>query len=251
MRSVIRMTCLLAATVAAGGAHAQGGPFRVDDTGITDPGGFKLEGWSAFSTQRSRERSVVLGAGTTLTALPFIEFTLAMARDGEARNDEDSENRRLWSTAVLPSLKAEILPLDTHGIGLALSAGFSYRTAFHRPTPDPDAPARLRRLDAPFATAIVSVAPIESVTLNLNLGVEHDRMETRTAPTWGVGAAWQASERIALVGETFGSDRGRTGLQGGLRYSALEGRLDLDLVLGRNLTDERATWLTLGFATRW
>lgn len=35
-----------------------------------------------------------------------------------------------------------------------------------------------------------------------------------------------------------------------MRFSLLDGTLDLDLVLGRNLSDEHATWFTAGFATQ-
>jgi len=231
------------------GALAQGGPYRVDDAAIAAPGTFKLESYGAFSVNRSRERAYTVTPGATFAALPFVEFSLGLERAGEARGD-DADKLRFWSTVVSPQAKVALLPIERHGIGLALKTGFSYRTALQRPEPDADAPQRFRRLDLPFATAIVSVAPIESVTVSANLGVEYDRTETRAAPTWGLGAAWEAIESLSLIGAVSGSDRGRAALQAGLRKTVLDGRLDLDVALGRNLSDERATWIIAGFAAR-
>ena len=240
---------LAAAPAFAPKALAQGGPYRVDDAAIAAPGTFKLESYGAFSVNRSRERGYTVTPGATFEALPFVEFSLGIERAGDARGD-DSGKLRFWSSVVSPQAKVALLPIERHGIGLALKTGFSYRTALQRPEPDADAPQRFRRLDLPFATAIVSVAPIESVTVSANLGVEYDRTETRAAPTWGLGAAWEAIESLSLIGAVSGSDRGRAALQGGLRKTVLDGRLDLDVALGRNLSDERATWIIAGFAAR-
>lgn len=210
-------TLLLALATAAGAlgpALAQGGPYRVDDSEIAPPGTVKLEGYGSFSVNRARERGYTLTPGGTFEALPFVEFSVELARDGEARGDE-ADKLRVWSSGVSPQLKVSILPLERHGVGLALKAGVSYLTAAQQPAADPETPRRFRRLDLPFATAIVSVAPIEGVTVSANLGVEHDRTETRTAPTWGLGAAWEAIETVSLIGAVSGTDRGRAALQGG------------------------------------
>lgn len=90
-----------------------------------------------------------------------------------------------------------LLPIERYGIGLALKTGVSYRTAAQRLGADAEGPGRPRRLDRPFATAILSLAPVETVALNLNLGIEHDRTETRSAPTWGLGVAWAVLAPIA------------------------------------------------------
>jgi hypothetical protein len=254
MRLLRTLALALAASLAAAPALApkalaQGGPYRVDDAAIADPGTFKLEAYGSFSVNRSRERGYTLTPGATLDALPFVEYSVELAREAEARGDEE-DKLRFWSTGVSPQLKVALLPIERHGIGVALKAGVTYLTSAQRPPPDPDAPQRFRRLDLPFATAIVSVAPVDAVTVSVNLGVEYDRTETRTSPTWGVGAAWEAIDTVSLIGAVSGTDRGRAALQAGVRKSVLDGRLDLDLVLGRNLSDERATWITAGFAAR-
>ena len=173
---------LAAAPAFAPKALAQGGPYRVDDAAIAAPGTFKLEAYGSFSVNRSRERSYTVTRGATFAALPFVEFSLGLDRAADARGDEE-DKLRFWSTGVSPQAKVALLPIERHGIGVALKAGVTYLTSAQRPPPDLDAPTRFRRLDLPFATAIVSVAQVESMTVSANLGVEYDRTETRTSST--------------------------------------------------------------------
>lgn len=85
--------------------------------------------------------------------------------------------------------------------------------------------------------------------------MERDRVAERTQPLWRLGATWQVFEsetlgETSLIAEGFGSDRGRTGLQAGIRQTVHRGRIDLDLAVGCNLSDERATWLVFAVAAR-
>ncbi len=257
MRPFIRSAAIAAMTYcsAVPAALAQGGPFRVDDSGVEAAGTIKLEAFGAFSATRSREREVSFRPGFVATALPFVEFSLGLARGAEARDPEDAK-RRFWATRLEPEAKLEVLPVDRHGIGLAVRVGAAWRLSAQRlgADVDPDQPG-FRRLETLFSTAIATVQPIEALALNLNLGVERDRIDRRTAPLWGVGVVWRAMADgpvggTALIAEVSGSDRKRSAVQVGMRQSLSEDRLDLDLVVGRNLTDERATWLIGGVAVR-
>lgn len=257
MRSLIR-SLAVAATVlplSLSAALAQGGPFRVDDSGVEEAGTLKLEALGAFSVNRGREREVSVRPAFVPAALPFVEFSLGLTRGAEARDPDDAK-RRFWATRLEPEAKVEILPVERFGIGLGAKAGAAWRLSAQRlgADEDPDAPG-FRRLETLFATGIATVRPIEALALNLNLGVERDRIDRRTAPLWGVGVAWRAIEEspiggTTLIAEVSGSDRGRSAVQAGLRQSLFDDRLDLDLVVGRNLSDERATWLVGGFAVR-
>jgi hypothetical protein len=60
----------------------------------------------------------------------------------------------------------------------------------------------------------------------------------------------QVAENWTAIAEAFGRDRGRPGLQLGIRPTILDGRVDLDLILGRNLSERRANWVTLGVTGR-
>jgi hypothetical protein len=237
------------AALAPAPALAQGGPFRVDDSGITEPGRYKIEAFAGFSTQASRERQFTITPGTTLSLLPFVEFSLGISRSGDAREPDDSGKRLFWTTTLEPQAKIELLPLDRHGIGLALKGGLAWRASAQRPAAAEDDPS-FRRTESVFGLGIVSVQPFEPLQLNLNLGAERDRIAGRTAPLWGIGANYAVLEQTRLIAEASGQDRGRAALQAGIRQTVLDGQVDLDLVVGRNLSDEKATWLILGTAVR-
>jgi hypothetical protein len=212
-------------------ALAQGGPYRVDDSAILAPGRAKLDGAFGVSLRRPREIEATLTPAATFRFLPMAEVSLGLSRSAEA-----AEGGRGWATRIAPRVKIELLPLsEDRPFGLALATGAAWRTAPGATT-----------LETLQAVGILSVRPAEALTLNLNLGVERDREERRTAPLWGVGAAWEVREGTALIAALSGSDRGRSALQGGLRQGLGEGLPTLDLVLGRNLSDRRGSWLVLG-----
>lgn len=236
--------------------HAQGGPFLVDDAAIGESGAAQLETIAGFSLQRSRERVFSVRPAYTLAAAP-LQLSLGIARDGLARGD-DGPKRRFWGTSLSPEAKLRLVDLDADGrIGLALRTGVSWRAALQRPGPaeDEDEAPRFRRLESIYGLGIASFRLVERVTLNLNAGLERDRAEGRTEPLWGVGAAWVALPETplgttTLIAEASGTDRGRAALQAGLRQTLWDDRVDLDLVVGRNLTDERASWLVFGVTGR-
>jgi hypothetical protein len=245
----------LALVCASSAALAQGGPFRVDDSGVEEAGTIKLEASGAFSLDGRREREFSIRPGFTPELLPFVEFSLGLTRSAEGRDPEDAK-RRFWGTRLEPEAKVELVPVERHGVGLGLKVGAAWRLSAQRLGADVDPEvAGLRRLESLSAAGIATLRPLESLALNLNLGVERDRIDRRTAPLWGVGAAWRAVEDspiggTTLIAEVSGSDRRRSAVQAGLRQTLFEERLDLDLVLGRNLSDERATWLIGGIAVR-
>lgn len=257
MRSFIGSVALAASALCLSvpAALAQGGPFRVDDSGVEEAGTIKLESFGAFSVNRNREREISVRPGFVPTALPFVEVSLGLSRSAEARDPDDAK-RRFWATRLEPEAKVELLPTERHGIGLGVKVGAALRLSAQRlgADEDPDVPGS-RRLETLFATGIATVRPIEVLALNLNLGVERDRIDRRTAPLWGVGVAWRAIEAspiggTTLIAEVSGTDRGRSAVQAGLRQTVLDDRLNLDLVVGRTLSDARATWLVGGFAVR-
>jgi hypothetical protein len=212
-------------------ALAQGGPYRVDDSAILAPGAAKLDAAFGAALRRPRELEATLTPAVTFRFLPMAEFSLGLSRSAEA-----AETGRGWATRLSPRVKIEVLPLaEDRRFGLAIATGLAWRTA-------PGA-TRLETLDA---VGILSVRPAEPLTLSLNLGLERDREAGRTAPLWGVGAAWEVQEGTALIAALSGSDRGRSALQGGLRQGLGEGLPTLDVVLGRNLSDRRGAWVVLG-----
>jgi hypothetical protein len=212
-------------------ALAQGGPYRVDDAAILAPGSAKLEATWGFSFRRPREADITLTPAATFRLLPMAEFSLGIARSAEV-----AVGGREWATRLSPRVKIELVPLsEERPIGLAVAAGLSWRTA-----------SGANRLETLEALGILSLRAAEPLTVHVNLGLERDREVRRTAPLWGLGAAWEVADGTALIAAVSGSDRGRSALEAGVRQGLGEGLPTLDLVLGRNLSDRGGSWLVLG-----
>lgn len=206
-------------------AAAAGGPYAVDDFEVT-PREAKVETWTSFGD--NADSLYVVNPSYTLDVWPGIEFGAQLTRSHE----EDD-----WGTAVAPKIKATILPLDTYGIGVGfiVTGGYNLRTD---------------RTETYSAIVPVSVEPIDDVRVNVNLGWEHDQEAEKDLMFWGVGTDWQINENLALIGEVFGRNEGRPGFQVGVRPTVLDGKMDLHLVAGRNITDVEANWITVGLTLR-
>lgn len=218
-RLVFLFSILLAApAVAAGGAYI------VDDSEIGPASECKLETWAAFA--RDRERSFVAAPACVVS---LIELGVAVER---AHADD------AWTTAVQPKAKATLLPVDRYGIGVGIAAGAGVTT-------------RTQKADTLAAQIPVSLQPVPEMRVNLNLGWERDRTVPRDYVTWGLGTDVAIRDDLAAIAEVFGRDHGaRPGMQVGIRPTLLDGRLDLDVILGRSVTQSRSNRLTLGATLR-
>jgi hypothetical protein len=66
-----------------------------------------------------------------------------------------------------------------------------------------------------------------------------------------IGAAGECKiETRTATAEVIGHDRGCPGMQLGLRPTILDGRVDLDFILGNNPAAAWSRWLTLGETAR-
>jgi hypothetical protein len=90
--------------------------------------------------------------------------------------------------------------------------------------------------------------PVSSY-INLNAGAAWDQMQDRAFFLWGAGVDWIPVERIMLTAEIFGTGRSDPRVQTGIRLTPKEW-FDVDLIYGRNITGERANWITLGLTVR-
>lgn len=210
---------------AATAVYAAGGPYVVDDFEVT-PGEAKVETWASFGD--NADALYVVNPSYTLDALHGIELSAQLTRSHE---DDD------WGTALAPKIKATILSLDRYGVGV----GFIMTGAYN---------LRTDRTETYAAIVPLTVEPIKNVRININLGWEHDQEAEKDLMVWGVGSDWQIRENLALIGEVFGRNEGRTGFQLGLRPTVLDDKIDLHLVAGRNITDATANWITVGLTLR-
>ena len=222
---VPRLSCLaLLALLTAPPAFAAGGAYAVDDSAIGAAGECKLETWAAAA--RNRERSFVAAPACVVS---FVEIGAAVERGR-------SDGR--WATSVTPKAKATLLPIEKNGIGVGIAAGAGIATATHK-------------ADTLAAQVPISWQALPEARINLNLGWERDRTVPRDTVTLGAGTDVQIADSLAAIAEVFGRDRGaRPGMQVGIRPTLLDGRLDLDLILGRNVTQARSNRITLGATLR-
>lgn len=214
--------CLLALLALAPGVEAAR-PMITDDARITDPQACQLETWAQLREHDGRE----------FWALPAcnpggnFELTLGGAF---ARQDGAAQ-----SGAVVVQGKTLFKPLETNGWGLGLAAGYATQVASGQSGgPYFYLPGSLSLAD-------------DRVVVHLNLGATYfgDTRETRM--TWGLGSETAATERLYVIAETFGLDTGRPSLQGGLRYWAVPGRVQIDTTVGTNLADPHGErWLSIG-----
>lgn len=226
---------LRAATVAAAGlmaalspnvAAASGGAFAVDDAGVGAPGECKVEAWTSFA--RNDDRIAAVAPACAVSLGRPVEFGAQFDRARSAGE---------WGTGLSLKAKTSIVPLTDDGpFGIAIAGGAGFDLT-------------ARETAEWFVTLPVSIRLAEPLLLNLNIGGLWDRIGSRSYLTWGAGLAWSLTERVAIVGEVFGQDSEKPGAQLGLRYTPFE-QIDFDLIYGRNLTGERADWITLGVNVR-
>jgi len=219
------MLCL-AGLVNSGSAFAAGGPYVVDDYEIPAAGTCQIESWASFG--KKSDRIFVMAPSCTFESLSWLEVGFAVER---SRSSGD------WATTTAPVTKASIIPIDQFGVGMAVAGSVEYDWTE-------------RAISGATAAALFTFKPVERTLLNLNLGYERDQIERRDYAIWGVGATLEPVENLAFIAEVFGRHEGRAGIQAGVRPTLFDGRLDVDFVVGRNLSDTRAIWFTVGTALR-
>ena len=89
----------------------------------------------------------------------------------------------------------------------------------------------------------LTMNPVEDLLVHYNLGWAYDR-DDRNAGLWGIAGDYRLNERFNLIGEVYGSHRGGTELQGGLRANIPVGHVDLSY--GRGRADSSDDWWVIG-----
>ncbi len=218
---------LVAAGLAAGPARASG-PYVVDDAAITPPGEGQVETWVSLT---GRGHLFAFLPATTLQAIPFMEWTVGLETgrfDGARATGLTLQAKALFGSE----------PEAAGDIGFSASGAVRFG------------------LDGEGATdvavnGIATFAATDRLLLHGNLGFARNRTDRVSALTWGARAELAViPERLALHGELFGTSKSSAGVQLGLRPTILDGAMDLEFIVSRNLADERESWATLGLAIR-
>lgn len=204
-----------------------GRPFTTEDASVLEDKACQLEAWI--------DRAEDASAGWMVPACNFgwgIEWQLGAARTREAGTSRFGESY-FQGKGLLREMRDD----SPWGIGLVVGAIRRPLQAVHR------------GWDNPYALVPASVAVNDAVTLHANVGGLRDRGAGRNLTLWGVAAEGAVHPRLTLLAEAYGENSERPFVRAGARYSAIPGRLDLDLsAVARpgGTRDER--FLSIGFA---
>lgn len=217
----------------SGQARAAGAAYQVDTAEVSEAGSCKVEAWMSSAANRdviaSVSPSCVVDVGRPVEVSAQFQRTRA---DGE------------WGTSVSPKLKTNIVPTALGAWGFAISGVAAYDLITKENT-------------ALFVTVPATLRVSNVVRINLNAGWQLDRTINRHYFTYGAGFDWRTPDNVwTLTGEVFGqagaADEPGTvdpRFQLGLRYRPVD-LFNVDLIYGRNLTGERANWITLATIVR-
>jgi hypothetical protein len=234
LQAVATAWCVIAATAGfSGQGRAAGAAYQVDTAEVSEPGSCKVESW--ISSAGNHDVIAAVSPACVINMGRPIELSAQFTRsraDGE------------WGTGVSPKVKTNIIPTAIGSWGVAISATAAYDLTANEM--------------AALAVTIPATLRVSNVVrINLNAGWQRDRTVNRDYFTYGAGFDWRTPDNVwTLTGEMFGQagvaeDPGvvEPRFQLGLRYRPVD-QFNIDLIYGRNLTGERANWITLATVVR-
>jgi hypothetical protein len=218
-------------------SQAAGGAFVVDDASIADLNTCQVESWLSLASNRD-VTAVATPACTVNLGLPVeIDSQFQRSRSGGAHGS--------WQSTVLLQGKISPVPIETGKAGLALSGGVHLDLT-------------TGGVLAVTANVPVTFALTETVRVNGNAGWLYDNAHGLHSALWGASVEWDLSRQSMVLAEVFGQTGRRpeeppsvTGprMQAGLRFTPID-TVDIDVIYGRNITGERAHWVTVGLSMR-
>lgn len=229
MKTFFPCRALAAAAVlfACAPAHATR-PMVADDAGIVAPGQCQLEAWSLRAGDR-----------TEYWALPACnaggDWELAA---GLGRIGPDGAPGA-WQAGMLHA-KTVLRPLETNGWGLGFTVADQFRAG--------DGLRGDLSVDLPLSLSLLD----DRVLVHLNGGWLREHASGRGTPLWAAGAEWAASSALSLTLEGYGTGRGGSFVQAGLRYTLVPDRLALDAGAGQRAGPHGAgRYFTFGLTAAW
>jgi hypothetical protein len=234
LQAAATAVCIVAATAGfSGQARAAGAAYQVDTAEVSEVGSCKVESW--ISSADNHDVIASISPSCVVSLFRPVEVSAQFQRtraDGE------------WGTSVTPKMKTNIVPTAIGSWGVAVSATAAYDL--------------ITKENTALAVTIPATLRVSNVVrINLNAGWQLDRTVNRNYFTYGAGFDWRTPDNVwTLTGEVFGQagvaeDHGvvEPRFQLGLRYRPVD-QFNIDLIYGRNLTGERANWITLATIVR-
>jgi len=72
----------------------------------------------------------------------------------------------------------------------------------------------------------------DAVLVNANLGFHHVRQEGSTRLTWGLGNETRWTDRLSVISEVYGENKGKPSYHAGILVALVPARVELDLAYG-------------------
>jgi hypothetical protein len=205
-----------------------GGAYFVDDAEIGKVGSCEIESWASFAANSDRiavfSPACVVDLGRPVEVGTNIVGTRSAGEPGGA--------------ASLTG-KTVVLPLGQKSVGLAVAGAVVYDPINHT--------ASGAILNVP-----ISVDLGKTLRVNVNVGAQYNSGPHSWFATGGAGVSWNFVKQWSVISEVFaivGPGQTNPRFQSGIRYSPNKD-VDCDLIYGRNLTGEGATWITLALTIR-
>jgi hypothetical protein len=220
---------------AANDAHGAGAAYQVDTVEISEAGSCKVESWVSWASNRDFSATTSPACATEIVRP--MEFSMQLNR---SRSDGE------WGTAATPKVKVNLEPSAIGKFGFAIAATATY-----------DLIARENTAITLYMPATIRLSDV--MRINLNGGWLWDRTLDRHYATYGAGVDLRTPDNVwTVTAEVFGQigsslpeSRGVTQprWQTGLRWRPVD-RFNIDVIYGRNITGEGASWITVASVIR-
>ena len=226
-----------AIALAPASALAAGGAFVVDDVVVDKPGACKVESWASAATNHD------FNAVTSPACV--VKLGIPVELGGQLQRSRDDG---VWGTSGTLKAKTNLIPVENHPFGLAISGGASWDLLTGAST-------------GGFINVPVTLQVNDKFRVNVNGGWLYDNVAKISYATWGAGFEWSFADKWTLIGEVFGETGALPAVESGdppppnsireprtqigLRFTPQD-NLDIDVIWGHNIAGENAQWLTLG-----
>ncbi|MFL6672668.1 MAG: hypothetical protein ACJ8LG_05165 [Massilia sp.] len=200
----------LAAILLAPSLSQAGRPLVTDDASVVRAGTCEIEAWT-------NHRS----GGDEYWTVPHCAAGAWELAGGVSRSRPPASGTGPESALLAAKTLFRPLRRNSWGIGITLSNQFGgWRGVLG------DLAAVV-----PFSMSLFD----DRVLVHVNAGWQRPR-GAHSGATWALAAEWNATRRIGLTLEAYGSQHGRSYLQAGARYDLLPNRLTLDAALGQRIS---------------
>ncbi|HSD52721.1 MAG TPA: hypothetical protein VLC47_01065 [Burkholderiales bacterium] len=165
------------------------------------------------------------------------------------------------SDLVLGQVKTLLKPLQTNGVGFALTVGVTrlnpgtaqevVATPFGLVTVAGESSTGTHY--DPYPNAISSVSVLDdAVVLHFNAGATRNTSDNQTIGSWGVGAEIALGRRLFGIAEGYGVSNEKPAYQVGIRYWAIPSRLQIDGTYGwQHASPDNLNWISIGVRILW